>query len=218
MKRRIQLDDGESTEQILYGVKQVIVINFRILSKYPTLRPRIGLRGATLNLISQCVLALVRVRQIGVVEYDHHGGQCHANKQQRHGKAIQTDAAGFAGDDFVVLAHHAQRHEYRHKRSKRGELIGEIRREIAEVLYDDKKWNSVAGDVVEKLEESERLEQKNERHHQEQEVREEPAQNVQIHEPRKAVALLVLHFDFAISVLRARGCHFARTCRFAAAK
>src|SRR5207244_9284216 len=109
------------------------------------------------------------------------------------------------GDHFIVVAHHAQRHEYRQSRGKRGELIGEIRREIAEVLYDDKKWNSVAGDVVEKLEKRERLEQKDEHDHQEQEVREEPAQNVQIHEPRKAVALLVCNVNFAISVLRPRG-------------
>ena len=157
MKRRIHFDDGESAEKILRGIEEVVVIDFRIFSEYPTLRPRIGLRGAALNLISQCVLALVRVRQIGVVKDDHHRRQRHAGKQQRHGKAIQADAARFAGDHFIVLAHHAQRHEYRHKRGKRGELIGEIRREIAEVLYDDKKRNSVTGDVVEKLEERERL-------------------------------------------------------------
>src|SRR5256885_6725958 len=202
MKRRIQLDDRESAEKILYGIEEVVVVDFRILSKYPTLRPRIGLRGAALNLISQCVLALVRVRQIGVVEYDHHHRQCHANKQQRHGKAIQADAARFAGDHFVVLAHHAQRHEYRHERGKRGELIREIRREIAEVLYDDKKWNSVAGDVVEKLEKRERLEQKDEHDHQEQEVREEPAQNVQIHEPFFFYALLVRKVNLSIPPLR----------------
>src|SRR6185437_14553482 len=50
---RIQFDDAQTTKEILRWVEEVVVVNFLVIPKNPSLRVRVGLRRAAFNLVSQ---------------------------------------------------------------------------------------------------------------------------------------------------------------------
>src|SRR5713226_1987450 len=93
-----------------------------------------------------------------------------------------------ASHDLVVFAHDAEGDQNGDQRGERRELIDQIRREVAEIVYDDKESDAVAGDVVEKFKEREGLKEKNEDGHQYREVREKAAEQIEVHELREAAA------------------------------
>src|SRR5207253_7849798 len=99
-----------------------------------------------------------------------------------------ANPAGFDGHDFIVLAHDPQRYENGHQRTQRRELVEQIRSKIAKIIDHDQKRDAMTGNVVEQFEERERLEQKNERSHQECEVIQEQQQNVDVDQLQEAAA------------------------------
>src|SRR5260370_22321228 len=109
-------------------------------------------------------------------------------QQERNGHAIKADAACFTSHDLVVFAHDAEGDQNGDQRGERRELIGQVRREIDEIVYDNKESDAVAGDIVEELKEGEGLKEKNEHGHQHREKREKAAEQIKIHELWKAAA------------------------------
>ncbi len=140
------------------------------------------MRGLAFDLVAQGVLALVGVGKIGVVEDEQSAGQQHAGEEERQGDAVDADATGFEGHNFVVLAEDTQSDQNGHQRAERRELVEQIRDQIAEVIDNNHKRNVVAGDIVEKLEEGEGLEEQDESAHDEGEVVEKPAEHVDIND------------------------------------
>ena len=90
MRRRIsnvggiEFDDGQSAEQILRGIEQIVIVDFGVLAEDPALRPCVGLRRFALDLVAQSVLALVGVGQIGAVEESKTPARKAPGKQKRH--------------------------------------------------------------------------------------------------------------------------------------
>src|SRR5215470_380803 len=105
---RIEFDDAEAAEEFLLGVEEVVVVDLGTFAKDPSLRTRIGLCRLAFDLVTQGVLALVGVGEIGVVEKQEQPGEHHARDEQRQGQAIEADAAGLESDDFVVLAEYPE--------------------------------------------------------------------------------------------------------------
>ncbi len=89
-------------------------------------------------------------------------GEDQTGNQQRKREAIEADAAGLEGGDFIVLAEDAKGDERGDKRGERRELVDEIGNQKAEIVDDDEEGNAVAGDVVEELEEGEGFKEQNE--------------------------------------------------------
>lgn len=178
---RINFDDAEAAEGSLSGVEDVVIINFGVFAEDPALRLSVGLRRATLDLVAEGVLALVGVGEISFVEENHAGGEDESAEEKRDGEAVKADAAGLAGDDFVVLAHDAERDEDGDESGERGEVVEEEGSEEAEIVDDDEEGNAVAGDVVEQFEESEGFEEEDEDGHEDGEVKEEAAEKIEVH-------------------------------------
>ena len=185
----IDFHDAEAAEEILQRAEQIVIIDFGIFAEDPALRMGVGLRRAALDLVAQGVLALVGVGEIGFVDEKHGGGEDHSGHEERDDQAMQTDAAGFDGHDFVVLAHDAEGDEDGDERAERGEVVDEIGREVAEIIDDGEEGDAMAGDVVEQLEEGEGFEEKNEDAHDEQEIHGEAAKDVDVQEAREAAVV-----------------------------
>src|SRR5262249_25920980 len=157
-----QFDDGEAAEEFLFGVEEVVIVDLGIFTKNPALRARVGLRGLALDLVAQGVLALVGVGKKSVIEEQEQPCEHHSRDKKRQRQAIQTDAAGLEGGDFVVLAEHAQGDKGGDQRGERRELVDEIRNEIAEIVHDNEEGDAVPGDVVEQFEEREGFKKRDE--------------------------------------------------------
>ena len=134
---RFEFHHRQSREEILVRFEQVVIIDFSFLAKDQALRAGIVLRRAAFNLVAQRVLALVGVGKIDIIHDDHACRQRQPGQQQWNRQPIKADAAGLARNDFVVLAHHAQRNQYRHQRSQRRQLIQQIRSQVPEVIHHD---------------------------------------------------------------------------------
>ena len=101
---------------------------------------------------------------------------------------MQTDAAGFDGYDFVVLAHDAESDQHGNEGAKGSEVIDEIGRQVAKIIDDDEKSDVMARDVVEQLEEGKGFKEKDEHGHDECEINDETAKNINVQKPRDAAA------------------------------
>ena len=135
--RGIEFEDVQSSEQLTVRIEELVVIDLRVFAEDPLPAGLvIGLRGAALDLIAQGVLALIGVGQVGVIEHDQARGQQQSGQQQRQGNAIQADAGGLEGDEFVIFRHHAERDQHGHQRGQRRELIEEIAGKIDKIVDD----------------------------------------------------------------------------------
>ena len=105
----------------------------------------VGLRGLALDLVAKGVLALVGVGQIGVVENQERSGEENAGEQQRQRQAVEADAAGLEGHDFVVLAEHAESDQGGDESGEGRELVDEIGNQETEIVDDDEKGNAGGG-------------------------------------------------------------------------
>ena len=200
----IEFNDSEPAKKILCGIEEIVIVDLGIVAEDPALRPRVGLRGAAFDLVTERVLALVGVREIGAVEEQQSAGKCTTSEEQRNGQAIEADAAGFESDDFVVLAHHADSDQHGDQCAERGELIEQIGNQVTEIVDDDEKGNAMARDVVEKLEEGEGLEKQDENAHDDGEVVEETAEYIEIHNGVDARRSHAWRFGASSAVLCAR--------------
>ena len=106
-------------------------------------------------------------------------------KEQRKDQAIEADAAGFEGDDFVVFRQNGERDESGDQGRKRRELIDHQRNQIAEIVDHGEERDVVAGDVSQQIEKSERVENHYKGREQNEEVVEELLEHVDVDEHRK---------------------------------
>lgn len=181
----IQFEDGKAAEEFFFGVEEIVVVDLVILAKNPALRAGVGLGRATLDDGAVGVLTLVGVGKIGVVEDEKSGGNGDTGEENRNGEAVEGDAAGFEGDDFVVLAEDAEGDEDGDEGAERSELVNGIGDEIAEVVDDDHERDVVAADVFGQFEEGEDFEEEEEGHHDDEEVVEEAAEEIEIDDGRE---------------------------------
>ncbi len=148
-RHRINFQHREPAKEVLRGVKEVVIVDFRAVAEYPALWVSVRLGRLSFDQVMKRVLPLVRVGQIGIVERDHDYCQRQPRKKQRYRQPVQTDAAGLDGHDFIVLAHDPQRHEDGNQCAQRRQLIEKIGSKVAEIIDHDQKGNAVARNVVE---------------------------------------------------------------------
>jgi hypothetical protein len=182
----IEFDDTESAEKLFGGIEEIVIVNLEIFPENPALRAGVGLRRLALDLVAERVLTLVGVGKVDVVENEKAESENDSAEEKGKSEAIEADATGLEGHNFVVLAEDAESDENGDKGAERRELVDEVGNEVAEVVDDDEKGDMVAGDVVEKLEEGEDFEEKGEGRHDDEEKVEEAAQEVDIDDGRKA--------------------------------
>ena len=66
---RIEFKDGYSAEAIGIGIEYLVVVNLVALAEDPfAVGLQIGLRGLALDLVAQDLLALVGVRNVGLIK------------------------------------------------------------------------------------------------------------------------------------------------------
>src|SRR4029077_2843290 len=189
-RRGVEFDDAQTPEKILHRVKEVIVVNLFVIAKNPALGVRIGLGRAAFNMVSERVLPLVGVGKICFVEHDHAGCKRQSREKQWHCEAVKANAAGFAGHDFIVLAHHSERDQHGDQSAQWRKVIKQVGSQIAEIIDHDKKWDAVACDVIEQLKKGESFKKENEHRHQHGEIGKETSQEIDIHQSGKAAARL----------------------------
>src|SRR6202008_2929321 len=123
---------------------------------------------------------LIGVGEIGVVENEQRARKNNPGEEQRQGEAIEADAAGLEGHNFVCLAENTEGAQRGDESGERRELVNEIRNQEAEIVDDDQKRDTVARDVVEQFEEGEGFKQQDERAENEHEIVEEAAKYIDI--------------------------------------
>ena len=181
----IEFDDAEAAEKFLRGLEDVVIVDLGIFAENPALRAGVGLRGLSLDLVTKRVLALVGVGEIGVVENEKRGGKDQAGEKQREGEAVEADAAGLEGDDFVVFAENAEGDEGGDESGERRKLVDEIRNQETEIVDDDQEGDAVASDVVEEFEKGEGFKEQDESAEDQEEIVGEAAEHIDVNDGRK---------------------------------
>jgi len=182
----VELDDTETAEEFFVGIEEVVIVDLEIFTEDPALRAGVGLGRLAFNLVAECVLTLIGVGKVDVVENEKARSKRDPGKEKRNGEAIEADAAGFEGDDFVVFAEDAEGNENGDESAEWRKLIDEIGDEVAEIVDDDEERHVVTGNVVEEFEEGEDLEEEDEGGHDDEEVIEETAEEVEVDDGREA--------------------------------
>src|ERR1019366_4327361 len=96
------------------------------------------------------------------------------------GNAIQADAGGLEGHEFVVFRHHAERDQYGDQRGQRRKLIEEIAGKIDKIGDDLQNAGAMLRDVVEELEKRKDLEEEDESGGQQNKIVEEAAEQIHV--------------------------------------
>src|ERR1019366_965534 len=96
------------------------------------------------------------------------------------GNAIQADAGGLEGHEFVVFRHHAERDQYGDQRGQRRKLIEEIAGKIDKIGDDLQNAGAMLRDVVEQLEKRKDLEEEDESGSQQNKIVEEAAEQIHV--------------------------------------
>src|SRR6202030_2139589 len=188
---RVQLEYIEVPKQLPIGIEKLIFIDFGIrpgaVAKNP-LAPRteISLRGTPPNDVTQFVLTLVGIGQIGIVEQHQAGGKNDPNGHQRQGNAIETYPSRLKGHQFVILGHHAERHQNCHQARQRGELVKQVATQISKIIHHLYHSRAVPCNIVEQIEKCEYFKQQNKGYEEQREVKQEIAQQIKVEELRKS--------------------------------
>jgi hypothetical protein len=124
----IDFHDAETAEDVLQRAEEIVIVDLGIFAKDPALRVSVGLRGTALDLVAERVLTLVGVGEISFVDDEHGGGEDHSGHEERDDQAMQADAAGLNGHDFVVLTHGAEGHKHGDERAERREVVDQVGR------------------------------------------------------------------------------------------
>src|ERR1019366_9653665 len=96
------------------------------------------------------------------------------------GNAIQADAGGLEGHEFVVFRHHAERDQYGDQRGQRRKLVEEIASKIDKIADDLQNAGAMLRDVVEQLEKRKDLEEEDESGGQQNKIVEEAAEQIHV--------------------------------------
>ena len=182
----IEFDDTKAAEEFFVRIEEIVIVDLEIFAEDPALRAGVGLWRFAFDLVAKSVLALVGVGQIGVVKNKKAHGESEAGKEKRNGEAIEADAAGFEGNDFVVFAKDSESDENGDESAKRRELVDEIGDQVAEIVDDYEERDVMPGDIVEELEEGKDFEEEDEGGQDDGEVVEEAAEQVDIDDGREA--------------------------------
>ena len=182
----VEFDNGETAEEFFIGVEEIVVVDLVVFPKNPALRAGVGLRRPAFDDGAESVLTLVGVGEIGVIEDEEREGDGEASEKERNGEAVEGNATGLEGDNFVVLAEDAEGDENAHESAEGRELIDGIRDEVTEIIDDDHEGDVVAADVFGEFEEGEDFEQEEEGDHDDEEVVEEAAKDIEIDDGGKA--------------------------------
>src|SRR6266849_3741509 len=180
-------------------------LDFRSLAENPALRVRVGLRRTAFYLVVERILALVGVGEISIVEDDHRCAKRQTRKEKRDCETVEADAARFACDDLIVLAHDPQRNQHGHERSQRREFIEQIGSQVAKIVDNDQEWNAMPRDVVKQFKECEGFEEEHKGGHEQGEMVRESAKNIEIHQTGKAAAGLRVNLLSRAAIGRACG-------------
>src|SRR5258708_13315911 len=104
--RWINFQNTKPAEQVLIGVKNIVIVNLVVFAKDPALRMSVRLRRSSLDLVMQGGLPLVRIRKIGIVEQDHRGRQRQSSQKKGHSQAGKTWTASLYPADFLFFPPH----------------------------------------------------------------------------------------------------------------
>src|SRR5579864_1153616 len=123
----IQLENIQAAEQFTVGVEELVVVDLRVLTKDPLpARLVVRLCRAALDLVAQGVLALIGEGQVRIVQNHQTGPEKNAGQQQWQRDAVQAEAAGLEGDEFVVLCHHSESDQHGYESGERRELVEQV--------------------------------------------------------------------------------------------
>src|SRR5579862_6808566 len=143
-----------------------------------SIRPEIRLRSLAFNLVAQSVLAQIRFGYPVVIEREQTPAEKESRDQDRYGKPVDADPAGFERRNLVVLRQNAKRHQHRRQHAERREIVDQTRRQKEMVAEDLAHRWMILDDVAQQLEKRKYVVDENERHHQQDEVKQKTAQDV----------------------------------------
>src|ERR1700722_6670735 len=130
----VQLKDIQAAKQFKIGIEELVVVDLRSLPEDPLPAGLIvRLRGAPLYLIAEGVLALIGVRQIGVIQDQQAGSEKDSGQQQRQRNTVQAETAGLERDQLVVFRHHAESNQHRYERGEGRELVKQVASKVHEI-------------------------------------------------------------------------------------
>src|ERR1700686_1996001 len=90
-RRGVQLEDIEITEKLLVRIEEFVIVDLGVLPEDPlAARLVIGLRGTSLDLIAESILALIGVRQIGIIQPDERARQQKSSQQKWKRNSVQA--------------------------------------------------------------------------------------------------------------------------------
>src|SRR5260370_30912845 len=88
--RWINFQNTKPAEQVLIGVKNIVIVNLVVFAKDPALRMSVRLRRSSLDFVMQGVLPPGRLRQIGIIEQEHRRRQRQSTPKKGDNPADQS--------------------------------------------------------------------------------------------------------------------------------
>ena len=131
-------------------------------------------------------MTLVGVGEVSVVEDEKSGSDGATGDEEWKSDAVERNAAGFEGNDFVVFAENAESNENGDERAERSELVDGVGNKITEIAEDDHEGDIVAANVFREFEKGKDFEKEDKGDHDDDEEVEKAAKDVEIEDGRKA--------------------------------
>src|SRR5450631_64241 len=157
---RIELENGDSAENVAVGIEELIVINVGVLAEDPlAVGAQVGLRGLALDAVAERVLTLVGVGEIELVREKKHAGNQRGGNQDRDYDAIQADAGGLDRGDFVGALQQPESDEHRQQHAERRGVVKKIGHDIQQIFAHRERRNLIPHDVAQQLEQGEHQQQ-----------------------------------------------------------
>ncbi len=177
---RIELEDGDPAEGIAVGIEELIVVDIGMLAKNPlAVGAKVGLRGLALDAVAQRVLTFVCVGEIELVGEEEHAGDQGGGDEDRDDDAVNTDAGGFDGRDFVGALQQAEGDQHRQQHAeRRNRVVQEVRCDVEQIFSNRQNRHVVAQDIVEQLEERKYQQQHQESSDDQRQVERKVAQHI----------------------------------------
>src|SRR5208282_1362288 len=133
---RIELENGDTAENIAVGVEELIVVDIGVLAEDPlAVGTKVGLGGLALDLVAERVLPLVGVGKIELVGKKEHAGDQARSDQDRNDDAVKTDAGSLDRRDFVSPLQQTESDQHRQQHAeRRNRIVKEVGCDVEQVF------------------------------------------------------------------------------------
>src|SRR5580658_7278130 len=184
---RIKLEHGDAAKNIPVGIEELVVINVRVLPEDPfAVGTKIGLSRLAFDFVAQRVLTFVGIGKIELIRHEKHAGDHHGGHEYGNDDAIEADAGGLDGCDFVGTLEQSKGDEHGEQHAERRGVVEEIGGDVEQVFADGEGRDLVSQDVTEQFEQSEHQQQDDERGDDHSEIERKTAQHIIVEDGREA--------------------------------